>query len=234
MPTLRTLAVLAVLACSLSARADEPRPPADVVELDATVASDVAPDLAVIALAVVREGPDPAALTRDVDAALARAFADAKAVPGVVAANGGFATQPRYDDRGNAGQIRNGWTVRGEIVLKSKNFEALGALVGRLSQTMQVVRSDFELSPELRSAEGDRLLARGAQAFGDRAAAAARAFGFAGYTIRQVTIGNAGGNVPAPRAAMFAMKAAAPAPMPLESGQVTLTLTVSGSIQLTK
>ena len=80
---------------------DRPIPLADVLELDATVASEVAPDLAVVTLAIVREGAEVAALTREVNEALARAFADAKAVPAVIAANGGYGTTPRYDTRGN-------------------------------------------------------------------------------------------------------------------------------------
>ena len=210
-------------------------PLVDVLILDATVSSEVAPDLAVVTLAIVREGADVAPLTKDVNEVLAKAFADAKAVPGVVTANGGFSTFPRYDSRGNQ-NTRTGWQVRAEIVLKSRDFTALGTLVGRLSQTLQISGSSFEISPELRTQETATLIDRGARAFQDKALATARAFGYAGYSIREVTVGNADqrGN---PRVynlenSVASMKVAAP--MPVESGRVTLSLTVSGSLQMRK
>ena len=123
------------------------------------------------------------------------------------------------------------------MLIKSKDFNALGNLVGKLSQTMQIAGSSFEISPELRAQESAMLIDRAARAFQERAASATKAFGYAGYSIRQVTLGNAGqsGN-PRP---MFiegnsqARLGAAP-PLPVESGRVTLSLTVSGSVQMRK
>ncbi len=208
----------------------------DVLNVDATVTSEVVPDLAVVTLAVVREGPDVAPLTKEVNETLAKSFAEAKAVPGVIASNGGYSTFPRYDSRGGQ-STRTGWQVRAEMIVKSKDFNALGNLVGKLSQTMQIAGSSFEISPELRGQENAALIERAARAFQERAAAATRAFGYAGYSIRQVTLGNAGqsGN-PRPmfmEANALARQASAP-PMPIESGRVTLSLTVSGSVQMRK
>ncbi|MGI9024028.1 MAG: SIMPL domain-containing protein [Burkholderiaceae bacterium] len=208
----------------------------DVLNVDATVTSDVVPDLAVVTLAVVREGPDVAPLTKEVNETLAKSFAEAKAVPGVIASNGGYSTFPRYDSRGGQ-NTRTGWQVRAEMIVKSKDFNALGTLVGKLSQTMQIAGSSFEISPELRGQENATLIERAARAFAERAGAATKAFGYAGYSIRQVTLGNAGqsGN-PRPmfmEANARAAQASAP-PMPIESGRVTLSLTVSGSVQMRK
>lgn len=228
------LAALAALPLAVVAQERE-TPLADVLNIDATVSSDVAPDLAVMTLAFVREGSDVAALTRDVNETLARAFAEAKKVPAVIASSGSYGTTPHFDDRptGTGPARRTGWQVQAEIVLKSRDFEALGGLVGRLSQTLQITRSGFEISSELRSRESAALLDRGARAFQDKAAAAARAFGYAGYSIRQVSIGDAqqGDTF---RAKSFAMAQMASAPLPVQSGEVTLTLTVSGALQLRK
>ena len=209
-------------------------PLADVLDLDATVTSEVAPDLAVVTLAIVREGPDVAPLTKDVNEALARAFADAKAFAGVTTASGGYSTFPRFESRGSQ-SVRTGWQVRAEIVLKSRDFDALGSLVGRLSQTLQIAGSGFEISPELRAREGASLIERGARAFQDRATAATRALGYAGYSIRQVTVGSAGQSGGGRLfAAMEAggMSAKSAAPLPIESGRVTLSLSVNGSVQM--
>jgi predicted secreted protein len=231
------LACALALASPLSTFAQERAVPiADVLDLEATVTSDVAPDLAVFTLAVVREGPDVPVLTKEVNEALAKAFADAKAVPGVVAANGGYSTSPRFDTRGTT-TTRTGWQVRGAIVLKSKDFDALGNLVGRLSQSLQIASSGFEISPDLRNRESASLIERGARAFQDKAAAASRAFGYTGYSIRQVNVGTAGQSGAGRVMSMMSFDAAAaksPAPMPVEAGQVTLSLSVHGSVQMSR
>ena len=233
---LRSLVVAALLVLPLPGFAqDREVPVADVLNIDATVSSDVAPDLAVITLAIVREGSDVAPLSRDVNETLARAFAEAKKAPSVIASNGAYSTVPRYDNRlsSSGPATRTGWQVQAEIVLKSRDFEALGVLVGKLSQTLQITRSGFEISPELRARESSALLDRGARAFQDKAAAAARAFGYAGYSIRQITIGDAQQNGGI-RARSFAVEQKVSAPLPVESGEVTLTLTINGSLQLRK
>ncbi len=230
-------ALLALALASPFASAAQERPVVlnDVLNVDATVTSEVAPDLAVVTLAVVREGPDVAPLTKEVNETLAKSFAEAKSVSGVIASNGGYSTFPRYDSRGGQ-NTRTGWQVRAEMIIKSKDFNALGNLVGKLSQAMQIAGSSFEISPELRSQENAALIERAARAFQDRAAAATKAFGYTGYSIRQVTLGNAGQSG-SPRT-MFAdntlgRQASAP-PLPIESGRVTLSLTVSGSVQMRK
>ncbi len=232
---LRTFVTALLLTVSAVAGAQEQALPlADVLDLDATVTSEVSPDLAVVTLAIVREGPDVAPLTKDVNETLAKAFADAKAVRGVIAANGGYSTSPRFDSR-NGQTTRTGWQVRAEIVLKSRDFDALSSLVGRLSQNLQIAGSGFEISPELRAQESASLIERGARAFQDKATMATRAFGYAGFSIRQVTVGSAGqsggGRVfAAMEPGVMAAKSAAP--LPVESGRVTLSLTVSGSVQM--
>ena len=229
-------ALAIALSAPLSSFAQERVAPlADVLDLESTVTSEVVPDLVVVNLAVVREGPEVPALTKAVNEALAKAFADAKAVPGIIAANAGYSTTPRFDTRGST-STRAGWTVTGAIVLKSKDFDALGTLVGKLSQTLQITGSGFEISPELRAREDAALIERGARAFQDKAAAATRAFGYAGYSIRQVNVGTAGqggnGRVFAPMAQYSMAKSAAP--LPVEAGQVTLSLSVNGSVQMRK
>lgn len=227
-------ALLAAIALPRMADARERiAPPADVLDLDATVSSEVAPDLSVVTLAVVREGPEVASLTRDVNETLAKAFADAKAVGSVIAASGGYSTFPRIGSRGGT-NTRTGWQLRAEIIVKSKDFDALGALVGKLSQTLQIAGSGFEISPELRAREGSALIERGVHAFQDKASAAAKAFGYSGYSIRQVSVGSAGqsggGRISMARMDVDAAASQSPAALPVESGRVTLSLTVSGSV----
>jgi len=202
----------------------------DVLTLDATVSSQISPDLAVVTLAVDREGPDAAVLTREINQILTRALAQAKAVPGVVASSGGYNTYPRHDNKGK----RIGWQLRAELILKSADFGALGELAGRLANDMVITGSGFEVSPALRTAEEARLIDAGAAAFHAKATSAVKAFGYSGYRIREIQIGTSG-QQPGPRPmALRSMSAESDASvaLPLESGRVTLTLSVNGSVQM--
>lgn len=209
---------------------ERPTPPADVLSLDATVTSEIAPDLATIVLAIDREGTDPAALSREVNQALAQALARAREVSAVQAASGGYTTFPRQDNRGK----RTGWQLRAELILKSKDFTRLSQLAGQLGSDLQVTSSRFDVSPELRSSEENRLINAAAEAFRNKATAAVKAFGFTGYRIREVQLG-AAGQQSGPRPVILramSREGGADTGLPLESGRVTLSLTVSGSVQM--
>lgn len=225
------LAVLLLIAISSTQAQDRPAP-LDVLNLDASVSSEIAPDLAVIVMAVNREGTDTAAMTRDVNQVLAKAIEQAKATPGVQVSSGGYSTSPRYDNKGQ----RTGWQVRAELILKSKDFGSLGALAGNLSSTMNISSNSFELSPELRASEEGRMIESAVNAFKTKASATAKAFGYAGYIIREVTLGQAMQGSPAPKVMMMRSETmmTASAPMPIESGRMTLQLSVNGSVQMRK
>jgi predicted secreted protein len=234
----RTLAQLIVIVAGttcllLPAHAQEKPMLKDVLNLDATVNSQIAPDMAVVALSVEKQGADAAIITNEVNQILAAGLKEAKGTAGVQAATGGFTTYPRYDNKGQ----RNGWVVHAELITKSKDFGVLGKLAGKLSTSMQIANNGFEVSPELKQAEEEKLIAAGLAAFQSKARAAVKALGYSGYTVREVSLGSAqlgGGPRPQPmqmgRSSMAAQ--AEGAPMPIEAGLTTLTLTINGSVQM--
>ena len=208
----------------------------DALTLDATVATDVIPDLAVITLAAEAQGPDAAPITREVQQAINAALAQAKATAGVTAQTGAFATNQRFSNKG----VRDGWTVRAELILKAKDFAVLGTLAGKLAQQkLMIVGSGFELSRELREREEAGLIVRGIAAFRSKAQTASRAFGFGNFTLREVNLGSIGGDTRPIAPKVFAMRglaatAADAEPMTIEGGKVTLTLSVNGTVEMSK
>lgn len=206
-------------------------PPKDVLRLDASVSSQVVPDLALVTMAVERSGTDVSAITADAMNVLNAAVKDAKAASGVSVSTGAFSTQPRYDNRGQ----RSGWTVRGELTIRGKDHGAIGKLAAQLSQNLQIAGMGFDISPELKAAEEEKLIERGLAAFQARAKTAAKALGFAGYTIRDVSLGTLAGapRPPMPMMTARAAASAADAALPVEAGPTTLSLSVNGSVQLT-
>lgn len=239
---LLSLAAAAAFAAAISNSTAQNATPApvmqnkDVLSLDASAAVDVVPDTAYVTLAAEASGVDAGVITRDVQQIINAGLAQAKAVKEVEARTGGFNTQQRWNNKG----ARDGWTVRAELVLKSKDFAVLGTLAGKLAQQkLMIANTGFEMSRAQREREEAALIDAAVHAFKTKATAAAKAFGFSGFTLREVNLGSIGGDIrPQPKFAMAraAVMDAAPAPeaMSIEGGKSTLTLSVSGSVVMAK
>lgn len=232
---------LALPAAVPAARAQQVLPPAPaccaepsgVVRLVASASAEVAPDRAVATFAAVRQGPDVAALNTQVAGLLDAAVKAARAVPGVEVRTGGFQTSPH--DKVVAGQVQqDGWTVRAQLTVKSADFAALGRLAAQLAQTLQVQGTGTEMSAGLQAREQAELTQMAIARYRAQALAAARDFGYAGYTLREVDVGALQGAAPTPRPLFRAMAAPSmEAPgIPIEAGLQTLSVTVAGTVQL--
>jgi predicted secreted protein len=166
-------------------------------------------------------------------AALEAALADARSTAQAGAMevrSGNFSLVPR---QGRDGRI-SGWQGTAEMVLSGRDFERIAAAAGRI-QGLTVAGVAFGLSREQRERLETQAQAQGIERFRLRAGEVARAFGFSGYTLREVNVSSQELGAP-PRPRFMAMEvrssSATEAPLPLEAGQATVQVTVSGSVQL--
>lgn len=199
------------------------------VQLQATAHSELPNDEMVVQLAVERSGPTAEKLNDEVLSALNLAIAKAKTVNGVKARLGSVTTQPEWGAQGK----RTGWRVRGVMVLEGKDLRATGALAGELSSDLQIAGVSFRLTEAARAREESRLLKEAATAFNERAKETAAAFGFSSYDLKSLNINHA--PPPPPRPMPMGMRAAAmesSATVPTEGGDATVTLSISGSVEL--
>ncbi len=204
--------------------------PSGVLSLSAQASTEVPQDVVTITMFYEQEANDPASLTAALNQRADAASQRAKGVAGVSARSGQFSIYPSTDRDGRI----SAWRGRTELVLESHDFAAASKLAGDLASVMQVGNVQFSLSPEAQRAAEQKLAGQAIASFREQATAAARAFGYSSYTIRDVNVGQQG--VP-PRPMMMmsarAMSAdAKAAPMPLEGGTSTVTVNVSGSVQM--
>jgi predicted secreted protein len=232
-PIGRGLCVLAVL-CAGTAAAQMAPPPANVVSLSASASVEVTKDLLTVALSVTKDGQDAAGVQSQLKQALDAALAEAKkaARPGQLEVQtGNFSLYPRYSPKGGI----TGWQGSAELVIEGRDMPAIGQLTGRVT-TMTIARVGYGLSRELREkVEGD-VAAQAITRYRAKAADVAKQFGFAGYTIREVSV-NTGEPVmyaAAPMMRAKTMSASADESLPVEAGKGTVTVTVNGSVQMTK
>lgn len=151
---------------------------------------------------------------------------------GVTARTGSFSIYPSTDRDGRI----SAWRGRTEIVLESHDFAAASKLAGQMASIMQVGNVQFSLSPEAQRAAEQKLTGEAIKSFRQQAASSAQAFGYSGYAIREVNVGQNGGVMPRPMMMMSARAmssdAKMSAPVPIEGGTSTVTVNVSGSVQM--
>lgn len=230
------LACAAPLALALApavARAQSVAPyqPAGVLSLNAQASAEVPQDVVDITLFYEQEANDPSTLTGTLNQRADSALQKAKGVSGVTARTGSFSIYPSTDRDGKI----SAWRGRTEIVLESHDFAAASKLAGQLVSILQVGNVQFSLSPEAQRAAEQKLTGEAIRSFREQAASSAQAFGYGGYSIREVNVGR-NGVMPRPMMMMSARamntEAKQAAPVSLEGGTSTVTVNVSGSVQM--
>jgi predicted secreted protein len=227
------VAVFALMTAALPARAQTLPPPAHVVSLSSSASAEVTKDLLAITFTATREGADPQSVQAALKQALDAALAEARRVhkPGQIdVRSGNFTLLPRHAPKGGA---ITGWQGTAELVAEGRDLNGIAQLAGRI-QTMTIARVAQGLSREAREKVDGEVTAQAIARFRAQAAEIARAFGYAGYTLREVNV--AGNEAPPhlPVMRMQAMAKAEDAALPVEAGQAVVSATVSGSVTLTR
>lgn len=228
-----TLLISAALTMTaLPALADQP-PPSGVVSLQASATAEVPKDWMTVTLTTSRDGQDSAALQADLKKALDTALAESRraAKPGQIEVQtGNFSLVPRYSNKG----VAAGWQGTAELIVEGRDMAAIGQLVGRIN-TLTVARVAYSLSREQRDKVEGEIAARAISSYQAKAAAYAKAFGYAGYTVREVNVSAADAPIMRPmmmqRSAMAS--AASDEALPIEAGKASVSVTVNGSVQMT-
>lgn len=204
----------------------------NVVQLSAQGSVEAPQDLLSISMNTTRQGPDASTVQNQLKAALDAALAQARqgARPDQMDVHtGSFNLSPRYDRDGKI----TGWQGSVELVLQGRDFALISATAGKI-QTLTVGNVTFGLSREQRERVEGEAQTMAIDHFKARASQIAKGFGFAGYTLREVSV-NTNDQVMPPRPRMMAMEARAAmsdAPVPVQAGNSTVVVTVSGTVQL--
>ncbi|HWH83743.1 MAG TPA: SIMPL domain-containing protein [Burkholderiaceae bacterium] len=228
------LVSLALALAAGSALAQTVPPPQGVVSLTSSASAEVTRDLLSITFNTTKEGADAAAVQAQLKTALDAALSEAKKVakPGELdVQTGNFTLAPKYSSKG----VTSGWQGSAELIVEGRDMAAIGKLSGRIT-TLTIGRVGYNLSRELREKSEKDVSAQAIARYRAKAADVAKQFGFGGYTLREVNV-SSNEQQPGPRPMMMQMRAvAAPAPddaLPVEPGKGTVTVTVSGTVQLT-
>ncbi len=142
---------------------------------------------------------------------------------------GNFSLYPRYGRDGKP----SGWQGSAELILEGRDFARISTTAGKI-QSLTMGGVSFGLSREQRAKSEAEAQTLAIERFKARAADIAKGFGFTSYGLREVSVNaNDQGFMPRPRLMALEAKAAlAEAPVPVEAGKSSVTVTLSGSVQL--
>ena len=230
--TLQFIAVCAIWTGTNATFAQPVPVPQNVVQLSASGSVEASQDLLSISLSTTRDGTDANAVQTQLKTALDAALTEAKKAvqPGQLdARTGNFSLYPRYGRDGKPA----GWQGTAELILEGRDFARISSTAGKI-QTLTVSNVSFGLSRTQRAVVEREAQALAIQSFKVRASEIAQAFGFSGYTLREVSVNASDtGYTPRPRLmAMEAKSAMADAPVPVEAGKTVVLVNVSGAVQL--
>ena len=206
-----------------------------VLQLSASARKEVTQDWLSVVVRAQQDGSDPVAVQNQLKATLEAALGSLRPrlqPQQLEVRSGNFAVYPRHNNQGRV----TGWQGQADLVVEGRDFALVSQLAGNLPR-MTVAQADFSLSRDGRQQLEAEVQSQAVQNFRQRAQALAKDFGFAGYTLRQVSISAVDrpetGIQPRMLMAEAAMApAAVPAAIPLVAGKDEVRITVSGSIQL--
>lgn len=225
---MRAFIAVCIAIASFHAVAEDKKPQGTLVGFSTEASQTVANDLAHATLFAQANAPTSAEVARKVNDLIKDALTKAKATPEVKAKSGGTWTSPLYDKNG-----RNivGWQMRSELQLESQNVTALSDLVGKLQETLGVSQISFQPALDTRRRAEEQATLDALNAFQAKAQRIAGNFKKY-YRVVRMNVDSAGSAPIRPYARdVMAMKAEA-APMPLEGGDSTVSVTVNGEIEL--
>ncbi len=231
----QTRAALAAIALFLPMQAVQADtvPTREPAHLDLSAEASQAALNDMVRAVVYTEANDTAAgpLAQRVNRQIAAAIEQIRNTPNIKVQNGNSYTMPVY---GKNGRTIEGWRMHSELVLESKDAKAMSELLGKLQSNLAVANVQFMPSPEARKQAEDQAMVTAIQSFQARAQLASRTLGKT-YKVHQMSI-NIGGQYPIMTMMKRGMAAdamgAEAAPMPMESGETRVSVTVSGQVDL--
>jgi predicted secreted protein len=210
LPALALAGALAIAAAASVARAGDgglQLPPAGhtLVNLSASERMTLPQDLLTAALRIEARGVEPRKVQDDINKAMTKALALAKAVPTVKTSTGGYQVYEQRLER----NVRV-WQGQQTVQLESKDSAALLDLAGKLQGAGFAVSGlNWSLSPERAESVRDELLVKALGNLKAKAALVARTLGKSGYELTDVNLDGAPQPVPMYRAVRMEMAMAA-------------------------
>jgi len=204
------------------------------LNLSAQGESHATPDLATLGLGVEITRSSAGAAMRDNAAQMTRVIAALKAagVEGRDLKTSGLSLSPQYVYEPNQPSRLSGYQASNQVTITVRDLTKLGAVADAVvgAGATNIGQISFGLADPLAAENAARLAA--VKALQDKAALYAQATGY--HIVRLVSLSEGVPTAMSPRPMMFAAQARVAAPTPVEAGDSTVSIEVSGLFELAK
>ena len=224
---LKPLALTLLISVPWNATAQDSNDHYDRVNLSANAQTQIENDIVIATLFAEEQGSDTVQLADLVNQRIGQAIKQLKRHTAIKLQTNSYNTYPVYNREKVVG-----WRVRQSIRLESRDMALMSSLLGDLQQSLSLQGISFAVSPELKNATDDLLIAEALNVFEQRAKNIIHQLGRRNYKIVDLTISTSANHIVQRQyevASMASSKMAAPA---IEGGEQTLQVTVNGQIEM--
>jgi len=198
------------------------------VRLQSQQTESVSNDTMHVTLQTYAEMQDPAKLATRINQEMEWALAQAKQVQGVKVRTGSYQTWPVTRK-----EVTTGWRGQQDLVLESRDTQALSRLTGQLQDKLQIKSMSFTVSDEKRVTVENRLIDLALNAFKERARIVGDNLKADDYRIVEINVGTSTARPPMMHQARIAsMSMEASDAVAVEGGESDVRVTVNGTIEL--
>ena len=198
------------------------------VRLQSQQTESVSNDTMHVTLQTYAEMQDPAKLAARINQEMEWALAQVKQVPGVKLRTGSYQTWPVIRK-----EVTTGWRGQQDLILESRDTQALSRLAGQLQAKLQIKSMNFSVSDEKRVTVENRLIDLALNAFRERAGIVGDNLKAGGYRIVELNVGTSTARPPMMhQARMASMSMEAADAVAVEGGESDVRVTVSGTIEM--
>ncbi len=199
------------------------------VSYQVTEQQEVSNDEITVIMGVERDNLDATKLANEINLIMADANRAIKKYPTIKSSTSDYSIRPVY----SRDKRLEKWRGSSSILLKSTHIKDMISLVQKLQESLLIKSTRYNVSADRREKIEAGMIDAALKKFNTRAAMVSQSMGFKKYRLVNINISNSGNN-PRPVYAMATARLATAdiAPPALESGQSTLKVTVSGSIEM--
>ena len=198
------------------------------VRLQSQQTESVSNDTMHVTLQTYAEMQDPAKLAARINQEMEWALAQVKQVPGVKLRTGSYQTWPVTRK-----EVTTGWRGQQDLILESRDTQALSRLAGQLQAKLQIKSMNFSVSDEKRVTVENRLIDLALNSFRERAGIVGDNLKAGGYRIVELNVGTSTARPPMMhQARMASMSMEAADAVAVEGGESDVRVTVSGTIEM--
>jgi len=213
--------------CFSNAWAHENETYYDRIHLSVSASAQLENDTMIALVYAQEEGGQAAEISNIVNRRIHQGLELVKKHPEIKHQTKTYSSSPIYSNN----KIK-GWRVKQSLRLESQDMTSMSDVLGKLQGDLALQSIQFTVSPDSKNQQDEILIDKALESFSNRAKQVVKKLGRKNYKIVDINISSSGARGPRPQYQMRAMAMDAQSAPAISAGEQTVSVTVSGNIEL--